>query len=122
MQRPGTNPDDVQMADILCDFCRREWTEALAMVEGHRGSVICGECLSLAFDAIGRTEAAGEQAADGRGADASEAPTCRMCLESKREKMWPGPMDASALACRRCIRQSAGMLEKDAESGWRRPD
>ncbi len=116
VQRPGINPDDVQMGDILCDFCHREWTEAVAMVEGHRGSVICGHCLSLAYVAIGQTEHA-----DAVKSAAAQSAQCRLCLETKPEAMWIGPIDLAAHACRRCVRQSAGMLEKDAESGWTRP-
>ena len=37
------------MADFLCDFCRREWTEDSPMVEGHHGSLVCGRCLTVAY-------------------------------------------------------------------------
>ena len=35
MQRPGTDPENVEMSDILCDFCLRAWTKDRPMVEGH---------------------------------------------------------------------------------------
>ena len=60
MQRPGVDPDNVQMSDILCDFCRAEWVETLPMVEGHKGSTICGGCLSEAYLALVQGQAPGE--------------------------------------------------------------
>ena len=33
MRKPGTDNDNVQMSDVLCDFCRAEWTDDLQMVE-----------------------------------------------------------------------------------------
>ena len=32
MRKPGTDPENVQMTDVLCDFCRRQWTEDVAMI------------------------------------------------------------------------------------------
>ena len=34
MRKPDTDPDNVRMTDVLCDFCLGEWTEETAMVEG----------------------------------------------------------------------------------------
>ena len=34
MQRPGTNPQDVNPEDILCDFCHRAtWSKEIASIE-----------------------------------------------------------------------------------------
>ena len=52
MQRPGINPENAEMSDFLCDFCRQEWTTAIPMVEGHRGSLICGSCLTIAYTEV----------------------------------------------------------------------
>ena len=52
MRKPTTDPDNVQMSDVLCDFCRREWTDDLPIVEGHQGSIICGFCLSTAYRTV----------------------------------------------------------------------
>ena len=49
MRKPDTDESNVQMSDVLCDFCSRVWTEDIAMIEGHQGSCICGNCLSLSY-------------------------------------------------------------------------
>src|SRR5262249_3299675 len=109
--RPGVDPDNVQMSDILCDFCGAEWVESLAMVEGHRGSTICGRCLTAAYEALVV-----------RGDDAvPRGYRCTMCLEERPDVAWRGTRP-DAVACRRCVNQSAGVLSKDKESGWTRPD
>jgi len=111
MQRLGVNPEDVKMSDILCDFCRAEWVDALPMVEGHKGSTICGGCLTEAYLAL-----------MSRGEDAVERGyTCVMCLEQRPDPAWRSPAHAEAVICKRCINQSAGVLSKDKESGWTRP-
>jgi hypothetical protein len=66
---------------------------------------------------------------------------CSLCLLNKRGDYWQSPVRASVVAplageakggvdiepepgaviCRWCIERSAGMLEKDPESGWKRP-
>ena len=69
MRQPGTDPDNVQMSDVLCDFCRREWTEDVPMIEGHQGSCICGRCLTLAYTDIVLT-----------GTPPSYGYRCPMCL------------------------------------------
>jgi len=112
MQRPGTNPDDVRMSDILCDFCLSEWTEDRLMVEGHHGSVICGNCLRVAYTAVSVDETD----------DSFEGWTCTMCLEQRSDPAWRSPMRDEALICRRCIKLAARQLERDPESGWKRPE
>ena len=121
MRRPECDPNDVRMSDVLCDFCGREWTEALPMVEGHQGSCICGDCLRDAY----RTVVLG-------AAGASGPSRCALCLEEREDPSWaPGPggprpapsTDAAApRACRRCVKQSAAVLQKDPDLGWRRPE
>ena len=120
MRKPGTDESNVQMSDVLCDFCRREWTEDLPMVEGHQGSCICGRCLTVAYASV-------------VAHDTSAAPqdfACALCLEKaadrkalKRENEpgWQSPLHPEAAICRRCIKQSAGVLTKDKESGWVKP-
>ena len=110
MRRPECDPDDVRMQDVLCDFCGRAWSEALPMVEGHQGSCICGDCLADAY-----REAVLAERPDG-------APErCTLCLEHRDEPAWHAPA-APAIACRRCVRQSAAVLAKDPDFGWRKPD
>jgi hypothetical protein len=120
MQRPGVDPDHVQMTDILCDFCHRPWTEDEPMVEGHRGSCICGRCLTVAYTEI---IAAG-------GGEPNEA-RCVMCLEDERDRTsakhggepcWRSPVHESAVICRRCIDLAASALHKDRDFAWTRPE
>jgi len=112
MHRPGTNPDDVQMSDILCDFCTAVWTEDRPMVEGHHGSVICGSCLSVACASI---------LIAGRD-DGAPGCTCTMCLEERSDPAWRSPLRDEAIVCRRCVRLAARQLERDPDFGWRRPE
>ena len=50
MHREGTDADNVQPKDILCDFCHRAvWAMGLPCIEGHHGSVVCGDCLKVAW-------------------------------------------------------------------------
>lgn len=110
MFRPGTDPDNVQMSDVLCDFCHAVWTENLPLVEGHQGHVICGRCVRVAW-----LEVVSGGGGDGPGL------RCSMCLEDRPDPCWTSPMHEQARICRRCIEMAAEALEGDAESGWRRP-
>lgn len=87
------------------------------MVEGHEGSLVCGECLASAYRAClieKRSATPAEQAEVG-------AP-CIMCLEDRKDRTWKSPVFAAAIICERCIRQAATALEHDGESGWKKPD
>ena len=119
MRKPGTDPDNVQMSDVLCDFCRREWTEDVPMIEGHHGSCMCGRCLTVAYT---------EVVVGPDGAVPGDY-TCTMCLEAEADREalnragepgWQSPA-ADAAVCRRCIKLAAGALEKDRDFDWRRP-
>ena len=119
MQRPGVDPSNVQMSDILCDFCHRAWSEDEPMVEGHRGSCICGRCLTVAYtDAI-----------IGGTGETSDA-RCVMCLEDERDRAamkrggqpcWRSPLHESAVICGRCIELAATALQKDGDFTWSKP-
>lgn len=120
MRKPGTDESNVQMSDVLCDFCRREWVDDLPMIEGHQGSCICGRCLTVAYTEIVLNSQ-------------STAPAdfkCRMCLETLDDREatdrggetgWQSPAEPDACVCRRCIKLAAGALSKDKEMGWKRP-
>jgi hypothetical protein len=110
MHKPGVDPDNVQMSDIICDFCLREWTEDLPLVEGHRGSVICGHCLTEAYRATALK----------KEGSAPPGYQCILCLETRPDLGWKRP-DTPACACARCIRQSAGVLVKDPDWKWEKP-
>ncbi|MGD9689862.1 MAG: ClpX C4-type zinc finger protein [Phycisphaerales bacterium] len=94
-----------------CDFCRRAWAEDRPMVEGHHGSLICASCLTVAYSAVVHQSS---------GADLAGG-TCTMCLEPRDEPQWQSPLHPEARVCRRCIKQSAGVLEHDEEFAWKRP-
>jgi hypothetical protein len=94
-----------------CDFCRRPWAEDRPMVEGHQGSLVCGKCLALAY---------ADLVLAGGGHEHSGL-KCTMCLEERAGEQWASPAYPDARICRRCIKQSATVLEKDEESGWKRP-
>lgn len=93
-----------------CDFCRKPWAEGRPMVEGHKGSLVCGSCLTLAFDEVWN-RAGGEQVPF----------TCRMCLEHRDDPFWVSPAFPDAGICKRCIKQAVVMLERDSDAGWERP-
>lgn len=99
------------MSDVLCDFCGRAWTEQLPMVEGHQGSCICGDCLAAAYRALVLDEATADAPAK-----------CVLCLERRDDPSWARGGDDAPRACRRCVRQSAAVLQKDADLGWRKPE
>jgi hypothetical protein len=120
MRKPGTNEDDVRMSDVLCDYCRREWTEDVPMVEGHQGACICGNCLTLAYAEV----------VVQRGGSAPPGFACRMCLETGKDREalsrtdesgWCSPIDDEACICRRCIKLGSGALVKDPDSEWKKP-
>ena len=111
MHKPGVDPDNVRMSDVLCDFCRAEWREELPMVEGHQGSVICGRCAAVAYTRVVLLQE-------------STAPLgycCTLCLENRKDRAWQSPTHPEAVACERCVRQAASALEKDPDTTWTRP-
>ena len=119
MFREGTNENDVRMEDVLCDFCHRAWTEREPFLEGHRGTHICGKCLSVACAEI-----------DADGPNVVTSFFCRMSRESDEdraamnrgdERGWQSPVDPEACVSRMCIRMAAAALERDADFEWVRP-
>lgn len=106
----ATDPNNVL---FKCDFCLSPWTDDLAMVEGHRGSIICGRCLSVAYAELVHLKS-------GRPVQPEEK--CILCLEESRpDPHWESPVEAGLLACRRCVKQSAGVLHKDRDVPWTKP-
>lgn len=111
MRKPGTDPSNVRMSDVLCDFCLREWRDDLPFIEGHHGSCICGDCVRDAYRRLALA------AAD----DRVGTPRCPLCLEERSEPCWRSPARPEAFACRRCVLMAAKALERDRDSGWKRP-
>ena len=96
-----------------CDFCMRSWAEDRPMVEGHKGSLICGSCLSLGYRLTKLT--------DPPAGPMGDLESCVMCLQHKDKAAWESPMTPRTWVCEECLGNSAKMLEKDPESGWKRP-
>lgn len=113
MHRQGADPSMMSPEDFLCDFCMHHWTPERPMVEGHRGSLICGRCLTVAYAAV-HVLGAGEPAPEGE--------TCLLCLSQKLGPHWRSEVvDARPLVCADCLNQAARQLEKDRDSDWKRP-
>ncbi len=120
MRKPGTDPNNVQMSEVLCDFCHREWSPDEPMIEGHQGSCLCGRCLTVAYTEVilhGNTTAPPQY-------------KCPMCLEESgdRESLdrageggWQSPVGESAVICKRCIELAAQSLGKNSEWEWTVP-
>lgn len=111
MHKPNTNPDDVQQSDVLCDFCHREWTDDLPVIEGHQGSIICGHCLKLAYRLIFLD----------KSGNAPPNSKCTMCLENRSELAWQSPAYPESIICKRCANQAAAVLSKDKDYNWQKP-
>ncbi|MBL0927598.1 MAG: hypothetical protein IBJ11_08090 [Phycisphaerales bacterium] len=117
MHNPQADKLNMRPEDFWCDFCRSAWREDLPMVEGHHGSLICGRCLTVAYGELILLK--GGEASGGAGGGGGV--TCTLCLEERRERVWRSPAHEEAAACTRCVRQAATALDRDAESGWKKP-
>lgn len=107
-----TNPDGSLIASF-CDYCGKRWDPEGVdlMIEGHQGSLICLNCLSAAYASV-VLHAAGEDL---------KGKLCTMCLEERDQVQWASPVNEDKRICLRCIKQASTALEKDPESGWKRP-
>ncbi len=111
VHRKGMSEQDVKPEDILCDYCGESaWAAGEPCVEGHRGSIVCGSCLTRAFEAV-----------VGDGGCGSVDAACRMCVEVRDDPVWSSDFDPDAHICLRCIKQSATVLEKSGHWDWVRP-
>lgn len=113
MQREGINPENVQMSDILCDFCLTPWREEGLFIEGHEGSVICGPCLKIAWLEV----------QDDVEVLIPVGVKCTMCLEDRMKDCagWQSPVNEKAWVCKGCVELASETIEKDAETDWQRP-
>lgn len=101
------------VTEFICDFCRQPWADERPMVEGHRGSLICANCLSIAYTEVVHLNL---------GSPVDPENTCMLCLENGRDDPhWRSPAFDEAIACRRCLKQSAGVLHKDPDYVWQKP-
>jgi hypothetical protein len=99
--------------ESLCDYCRRTWQPDgdEIMIEGHQGSLICLKCLSAAYSAVSLHKLGSEHSGT----------KCTMCIEDRDQSQWESPLYEGVRVCLRCIKQAATALEKDPETGWKRP-
>jgi formylmethanofuran dehydrogenase subunit E len=112
MYRNGHDPENVLPSDVICDFCLRPaWELNLPCVEGHHGSIICGDCLEAAAVAV-RIE---------KKPPVAEIAECTLCLEKRSEPGWSSDA-GEGMICTRCIKQSSGVLHKSKDWEWERPD
>jgi hypothetical protein len=115
MHRKGSDPENMQPEDFLCDFCHNHWSETRPMIEGHQGSLICRQCINAAFTAVVLAEA---------GIDSAFASTtCNVCLEQRggTDPYWQSPLIDTACICQRCLMQAVETLEEDPEYNFVRP-
>ena len=111
MQREGANKQDMQVSDFICDFSLKAWDGAFPLVEGHQGSLISGDCLTLAWTEVVINESS----------SAPESYTCTMCLEETDRPGWASPVNEGASICKKCIKLGAGRLHQDPDWAWERP-
>jgi len=97
---------------LACDFCGTDWDMIKPMIEGHKGSILCLDCLSRAID-----EAAPAEGEFG----------CTLCLVDRDPPMkrWvhPEPADGAnpdAQLCWDCIQQADRTFGRDADTEWER--
>lgn len=102
-----------QLIESRCDYCTRIWDPEGTdlMIEGHQGSLICLKCLSIAYADV----------VLGGGGFQHQEKKCTMCIEDRSQPQWESPVAEGVRICLRCIKQAATALEKDPESGWKRP-
>lgn len=112
MHRHGADPENMTAEDFLCDFCESCYAPDRPMVEGHRGSLICGRCLGTSFAALWYANS---------GEPAPKGEVCLLCLSENGDPIWRSPVRTTSFICKRCSKQSVVMLERDADSGWKRP-
>lgn len=112
MQREGADKTDMRVSDFICDFSLKEWDGEFPLVEGHQGSLISGDCLTIAYTQV---------VLNGTNS-APEGYTCTMCLEQRDDPAWQSPMNEEAVICKRCIKQGAGRLHKDPDWDWSKPE
>ena len=113
MHRDGADPENMGPEDFICDFCSQTWAEDRPMVEGHRGSLICARCLSLAHAAV---------ILHGSGRRPGDDDACTLCLMHKHDAAyWQSPVVEDAMVCEECVLRSGLMLSKDPDTDWSPP-
>ena len=91
---------------VSCDFCGVDWDGSSPVIEGHRGAIVCLECLKKAL-----TESAVHEG-DFK---------CVLCLREPIRasvKRWQGARPG-VFACEGCILQAAEVFDKDPDIPWK---
>ena len=91
---------------ISCDFCRTDWDGSAPVIEGHRGAIICLECLKLSLESL---------------APANETFKCVLCLRDPLPATldrWNHAETPTTHACRECIHQAADVFDRDPDIDW----
>jgi hypothetical protein len=92
---------------VSCDYCGTDWDGASPVIEGHRGAIICLECLKLALSTL----AIGENPFK-----------CTLCLRESIPASVPRfnhPNHPETFACKSCIHQTAEVFDKDPDIDWK---
>ncbi len=90
---------------IQCDACHATWDQVLPMIEGHRGSVLCLECLK---------QARSQPLATG------EPFMCVLCQKESLPATLGRYRSASTgvAVCADCLEQAANTFSRDPDVDW----
>jgi hypothetical protein len=91
---------------VSCDFCGTDWDGQFPAIEGHRGSIICLECLKTALKELAEQEG---------------VYSCVLCLRERIAAVkprWSHPSHAQTYACQDCVHQAAGAFDRDPDVPW----
>ena len=111
MHRQGSDRTTSNRGTSSATSANGPWEMDIPSIEGHHGSVFCVECLEQAWDRL--------------VVEKEEIPSdpewkCCMCLESNDGPWWQSSL-REARVCRRCVKQSAGVLHKSKDWDWKKP-
>src|SRR4030095_9584123 len=88
---------------VSCDFCGTDWDGVSPVIEGHRGSIICLECMKATPD----------------GMQSGREPFTwvlgrREPIPASVER-WNHANHAQTYACKSCVHQAAEVFDKDPD-------
>ena len=91
---------------VSCDFCGTDWDGVSPVIEGHRGSIICLECMKTALNGL---------------CFAGEPFKCVLCLREPipaAVERWNHANHPQTYACKSCVHQAAEVFDKDPDIDW----
>src|SRR5215471_13883877 len=91
---------------VSCDFCATDWNGAAPVIEGHRGSIICLECLKRALGEMKHGEGKFN---------------CVLCLRegiAENVDRWEHQNRPGVFACKSCVLQAADVFDRDPDVEW----